>query len=335
MRPSSQLGPGKLAPSEAGACGERAVPPFPFGYYFALGLTLALVVAIGDACGSSTVTNTCTPGEQSSCACTNGLKGAQTCKMDGTAFAQCICEAETSSSATGNGGASSSSKTSTSAESTAIASSGVTASSTSGAGGTGGKGGAGGNGGTSSSSANAVSSSQSAAQSTASSQSASQASSGPNAVVTNGAVTAGTGGSGSCIGDLSYIGTADFHIAFTLVSKQLFGAAIVSQRDICNVAMMWDVTMNMGKVQVETDDSPNPNYVLLASNGTVNDGNPHDVEIARTNGVLSISIDGKQDTSMSDVTNFGKLPALAIGEDICPANAELMGTIMNLCISSP
>ncbi len=56
------------------------------------------------------------------------------------------------------------------------------------------------------------------------------------------AAEAGGEGGAACLGDLSNIGAADFHISFTLTTDA--GAMpVVNQRATCNFGMFWDVRM--------------------------------------------------------------------------------------------
>lgn len=51
----------------------------------------ALVVVAQVGCGDSPSPRVCSPGRSEACACTSGLRGAQTCNAGGTAYGECVC----------------------------------------------------------------------------------------------------------------------------------------------------------------------------------------------------------------------------------------------------
>jgi hypothetical protein len=68
----------------------------------------------------------------------------------------------------------------------------------------------------------------------------------------------------------------------------------------------------------------------------LNDGVPHMVVVTRISGTMSISVDGVAGTPVSSTSNFGALPPLATGTDVCDGvdgTVPLVGTVTNVCIS--
>ena len=153
------------------------------------------------------------------------------------------------------------------------------------------------------------------------------------------------------IGGLSNIGTQDFRISFRILTTQRGWVALLNQRGACTTGYFWDIRQCTpgrvgcpadGTVFVETDNNDNPSYQALFSKGTINDGNPHDVVVARIAGTLTIYIDGATSGAEASVASFGNaMPPLQVGKDACigaPAGdptVALTGTLSNLCITSP
>jgi len=54
-------------------------------------LVLLALSALTPSCGSTLITETCIPGEQTACACAGGVMGFQVCQDDGEAYGSCIC----------------------------------------------------------------------------------------------------------------------------------------------------------------------------------------------------------------------------------------------------
>jgi hypothetical protein len=81
----------------------------------------------------------------------------------------------------------------------------------------------------------------------------------------------------ACRTDLSNIGTADFTITLTLTTSQTGYVAVVNQRNVCNLAPLWDVRLSNGNLYIETCDGPN--YSRLTTSGALaNDGKPHAID---------------------------------------------------------
>jgi hypothetical protein len=150
--------------------------------------------------------------------------------------------------------------------------------------------------------------------------------------------------------NLSNIGTQDFHISFRIATKQTGWMALVSQRSQCYVGVFWDIRQCGagaycpvdGEVFVETEGDPNgTSYQSVHSTGRINDGNPHDVEVARASGALTIRIDGALSGMGASSASLGAMPMLQIGTDACamgnPATAGFAAgtTLTDLCIASP
>jgi hypothetical protein len=161
----------------------------------------------------------------------------------------------------------------------------------------------------------------------------------------------------ACIGGLSNIGTADFHISFTVKTSQAGFTALVSQRKTCLLGDYWDVRMADGHIQVETDDTVGANHwtqLCAAVEGgdagrctsvapadlppPVNDGRPHRVVIWRSSGNLQASVDALASSAVESPASFGSLAPVAIGSDPCEGvdgTVAFTGTLTNLCLSSP
>jgi hypothetical protein len=149
---------------------------------------------------------------------------------------------------------------------------------------------------------------------------------------------------------LSNIGTQDFHISFRVTTKQTGWMALVSQRSQCYLGVFWDIRQCGagaycpvdGELFVETEGDPNSSsYRSVRSTGRINDGTPHDIEVARVSGALTIRIDGTLSGMGASPASLGTMPMLQIGTDACatgnPATAAFAaGTILSdLCVTSP
>jgi hypothetical protein len=173
------------------------------------------------------------------------------------------------------------------------------------------------------------------------------------------ASAAGTGDAGVdavvCGNDLSNVGTGDFTISLTLtttamnsagpVGKNIGLTALINQHSTCNLsAPQWNIRVGLPPtgspanafwIGIETvddtkvDDSVD-NFVVL------NDGVPHMIVVTRISGMMRISVDGVAGTPVLSTSNFGALPHLAIGTDVCDGvdgTVPLVGTVTNVCIS--
>jgi hypothetical protein len=149
------------------------------------------------------------------------------------------------------------------------------------------------------------------------------------------------------IGDLSNIGTGDFHISFDVTTTQNAWAALVNQRGVCG-GLYWDIRQcttrgNVGACPVdgalfvETADSAG-RYSSCYSARAIADGHPHHVALARVSGQLTVSIDGALSARMNSPASFGALAPVKVGTDVCigldPTVASV-GTLSALCITSP
>jgi hypothetical protein len=113
--------------------------------------------------------------------------------------------------------------------------------------------------------------------------------------------------------------------------------AVVNQRGVCSHGMFWDVRLNNGFPEAETDDG-NGNYTDFDGTTAVNDGATHVLVITRVSETLTIYVDGVATGSAASVTPFGTLPALVIGTDVCvgsDATVAFSGTETGVCVSSP
>lgn len=148
-----------------------------------------------------------------------------------------------------------------------------------------------------------------------------------------------------CLSTLSGVGTGDFHISFTLTTTAgSIDMALVNQRTGCdNTSTWWDVsyipsTSTHGALGAGTSDGTQASYVVLeqAAGATVDDGNPHQIVVARTSGQLWFSIDGTRSAGpVADPYSFGPMPQLKVGTDDCAGFGPTIGSIENLCITTP
>jgi hypothetical protein len=140
-----------------------------------------------------------------------------------------------------------------------------------------------------------------------------------------------------CPGDLSNVGTGDFHVACTVTTAQTGRVALANQRSWCFYQDMWDLRMEAGVPVIELDDEAGVNhYTRLWSVGhPIDDGQPHDVLVERVSGTLSINIDGVRTASTAATESIGPLPPLVVGSDVCigvDGTGVLTPPLQNLCI---
>src|SRR5260370_37267732 len=145
-----------------------------------------------------------------------------------------------------------------------------------------------------------------------------------------------------CRGDLSNIGTADFHISFSVTTTQSGVAALVNQRATCTLSDFWDVRLSSnGALDVETvDATQGVNGTGLKRVGPrINDGVPHKVMLQRMSGTLTVYVDGIPSASALSRTSFGQLAPVRIGSDVCTVaidgTSPLIGSVSDLCVASP
>ena len=140
---------------------------------------------------------------------------------------------------------------------------------------------------------------------------------------------------GNCPGgtsDLSNIGSGDFNISFHIVTSQTGLVALLNQRKSCDYGVFWDIRQSMlGMILVELDSGSS--YKTLKSTGLViNDGNPHDVTVARASGKLTIQIDGVVTGESTSSESLGVLPPLRVGKHVCVSTVPFAGTLSEVCI---
>jgi hypothetical protein len=102
--------------------------------------------------------------------------------------------------------------------------------------------------------------------------------------------------------------------------------------------MFWDVRLLNGSVRAQTDDGINQPTDITSSGPPVNDGSIHSVSVQRVAKVLTIYVDRNAvgSSAASDMpAAFAQLAPLVSGTDVCSSTAPLMGTITDLCVSSP
>jgi hypothetical protein len=154
------------------------------------------------------------------------------------------------------------------------------------------------------------------------------------------AVDAGVGSAdaAACLGDLSNIGAADFHVSLSVTTSQTGLVALVNQRSQCNPSVFCDIRVDAGFVLVEADDVAS--YGAIQSPGPrVDDGRLHSVLFQRKSHVLSVYVDDAGGMSTTPSTaSFGQLPPVAVGTDVCipqDGTVKLAGNVTNLCVASP
>ncbi len=142
-------------------------------------------------------------------------------------------------------------------------------------------------------------------------------------------------GDGSpCSGDLSFLGTGNFSIAFGLRTTQSGRAALLNQRSTCGPSVFWDVRFSSGQIEAEVDDGASDTD-LTTTGPQVNDGASHDIVVARADGTLAITIDGRIAGSQGAGESLGALPRLATGTDVCDGQdgtAAFEGTLTVTCV---
>jgi hypothetical protein len=144
-----------------------------------------------------------------------------------------------------------------------------------------------------------------------------------------------------CVTDLSGIGTADFHIAFTLTTTYTgqMMVALANQRVGCDqTSVWWQVVLSSGGgIIFNTCDGMGACATVEAGN-SVNDGLPHRVVLARVAGAISYSRDGVIGSAVvPDAYSLGSFGApLKIGTNGC-GDTPLAGhgTLTDLCVTAP
>jgi hypothetical protein len=150
-----------------------------------------------------------------------------------------------------------------------------------------------------------------------------------------------------CTGDLSNISTGDFHVSFTVNTRQTgVEVALVNQRSICMGSTFWDIRMSNGNIRSETDNLVAGHYTNFFSVGqVVNDGIPHTVLLSRVSGLMNIYIDGVwrgggDDGGGRSTSSFGALTPVRKGFDVCTGSDgtidfdPLNATISDLCVAA-
>jgi len=77
------------------------------------------------------------------------------------------------------------------------------------------------------------------------------------------------------------------------------------------------------------------NGATAQSKGPVNDGLPHHIVIVHTGDQLSIQVDGVVGMSVLNQSVFGALPALSVGTSCLADSTSFVGTLSDVCITSP
>jgi Laminin G domain len=142
----------------------------------------------------------------------------------------------------------------------------------------------------------------------------------------------------SCKNDLSNIGTADFTISMTVTTTQSGTVALANQRMVCNVSAFWDVHLQDGAVEAETDDALQHHNVENTTAPLVNDGKPHTIVVQRRNEVLMVIIDGTVAGTTACLASFGLLTVIETETSPCVGHTgyySLVGTLSDVCVTSP
>ncbi|HEY2899733.1 MAG TPA: LamG domain-containing protein [Polyangia bacterium] len=137
----------------------------------------------------------------------------------------------------------------------------------------------------------------------------------------------------SCSGGLSNVHTGDFLISFTMQTNQPDNfIGLVDQRTVCvGAGLFWDAWLVGQHVRLELSESSQ--YASLSSTGAaLNDNNPHDIVITRTNGMVTIMVDGGLAGSKTMDQNLGSLPPLLIGDGRCQGVVAISPAITNACV---
>ena len=139
--------------------------------------------------------------------------------------------------------------------------------------------------------------------------------------------------------DLSSVGAGNFSVTFHIVTKQTPWVALLNQRDACTFSTFWDIRQSAaGTIFVEIDAGSEASYEKLESTRAINDGNPHDVAVARVAGMLTIRIDGVPAGQVASSSSLGVLSPLRVGNDVCvgasdPPTVPFTGmTLSGVCI---
>jgi hypothetical protein len=138
-----------------------------------------------------------------------------------------------------------------------------------------------------------------------------------------------------CTGDLSNLGTGDFHVSLTVTTTEGGLAGLANQRHECDPSVFWDIRLDQGFLDVEVDDVAHYTQ-LFTTRAVVNDGQPHDILAARVAGTLSVYVDGVLVGSGASLASLGPLDPLVSGTDVCVTSADgtvaFVGQIANLCV---
>ncbi len=130
---------------------------------------------------------------------------------------------------------------------------------------------------------------------------------------------------------LGNFGTADFSIdmRFKTTASNIF---LLSKRPTCGCDNLWNIQIiSDGKIRWEAyEDGSCGNGSVINGNAVVNDNAWHHLAITRSNGSLSIYIDGQLDGTGTMNTDINNGAAIGIGNN--PCNAHFNGDIDNLRI---
>lgn len=136
-----------------------------------------------------------------------------------------------------------------------------------------------------------------------------------------------------CLSSLANIGAGDFTISFQITTTEFHNADIHAQRRTCDNLSpegYWDIGLQQvsGQLVVATDDPEHSTD--FTSSQAVNDGNPHNILIARTNQILTIYVDSIFSASAPSASIFGALPVLAVTP--CTADNQYIVAVQNFCM---
>jgi hypothetical protein len=139
------------------------------------------------------------------------------------------------------------------------------------------------------------------------------------------------------VGDLSNIGTADFHISLTVTAPQMTDTSLVNQRTLCSYGVFWDIRVVKGSLLIETCDAIS-NYTAVTTHGPlVTDGKAHRVIVKRVAQWITAYIDGVASGVGQSKSSLGPLPPVS-SKDPCEATGQFspfLGSIADLGVTSP
>lgn len=153
---------------------------------------------------------------------------------------------------------------------------------------------------------------------------------------------------GTCLNDLSSVGTGNFSITFTITTIQDGHVELLNQRSGCAGSHLWDLHGNFGLLNAsdvdagyntldfETDDTVNYSGAIFPV--VINNGVSHTVVIKRLDGDIDFSVDNSPISKAGySAVNLSALPPLTIGTSGCvgvDGTIASTGHITNVCLKA-